>query len=221
MTTDLVLFGTGSFAEVAAHYLDVDSDYEVVGFTVDGDYVDSDTFLGRPLIPFEEIEQEFPPESHEMMVTVGYRDQNALRAKKYEEGQKKGYDFGTYANSRLSNWGKVEIGENCFIFEDQTIQPFVEIGDNVVLWSGNHIGHHSTVGDNCFVTSQAVISGQVTVRENCFIGVNASIADGVTVAQNCTLGAGTVLLEDTEPGGTYVGNPARRLENGNESGGDK
>ena len=51
------------------------------------------------------------------------------------------------------------MGDNCFIFEDNTVQPFVTLGNNLVLWSGNHIGHHSTLRDHCFISSHVVISG--------------------------------------------------------------
>lgn len=75
----------------------------------------------------------------------------------------------------VSSRPDLKIGENCFIFEDNTIQPFVTIGDNRVLWSGNHVGHNPTVGDHVFVTSQVVISGACTIGDNSFLGVNATI----------------------------------------------
>ena len=50
-------------------------------------------------------------------------------------------------------------GDNCFILEDNTVQPFVTIGNNVTLWSGNHIGHDSVIEDDCFISSHVVVSG--------------------------------------------------------------
>ena len=73
------------------------------------------------------------------------------------KGKKKGYDFYSYVSPKatvLTN----KIGENCFILEDNTIQPFVEIGNNCVLWSGNHIGHHGKIDDHVFITSHCVVS---------------------------------------------------------------
>jgi UDP-3-O-[3-hydroxymyristoyl] glucosamine N-acyltransferase len=90
----------------------------------------------------------------------------------------------------------VEIGEHCFIFEDNTVQPFVKVGNNVVLWSGNHIGHHSTIHDHNFISSHVVISGFVDVGESCFMGVNSTIGNNVNIGRDCLIGAGAIIVKD-------------------------
>ena len=81
-------------------------------------------------------------------------------------------------------------GDNCFILEDNTVQPFVTIGNNVTLWSGNHIGHDSVIEDHCFLTSHVVVSGNVRVRPYCFIGVNATLRNSIKIAPATLVGAG-------------------------------
>ena len=98
-----------------------------------------------------------------MFVAVGYAGVNKVRAAICDEAKGKGYTLITYVSSKATTWGDTQIGDNCFIFEDNTIQPFVTIGDDCVLWSGNHIGHHVTIGDHCFITSHVVISGHVSI----------------------------------------------------------
>lgn len=210
MTTDdsLVVFGTASFGEVAAFYFEHDSDYDPVAFTADAEYVEGDSFRGRPVVDFEAVEQQFPPSTHDMFVAV---TDNRTRAEKCEAAREKGYDLASYRSSRLTAWEDLELGENCFVFEDQTIQPFVDIGDDVVLWSGNHVGHHATIGDHCFVTSHVVMSGHTVLEPYAYLGVNATLADGVTIGRDCTVGAGAVIIDDTEPESTYVGNPGEPL----------
>jgi acetyltransferase-like isoleucine patch superfamily enzyme len=100
------------------------------------------------------------------------------------------------------------VGDNCFIFEDNVIQPFVRIGNDVVIWSGNHIGHHSLIEDHCFIASHAVISGRVTIGRNSFVGVNATFRDGVTVAPQCVIGAGALILRDTSAREVHKGQPS-------------
>lgn len=207
--TQIVIFGTGTLAQVVDFYFDVDSDYEVVAFTADKEYTDCDTAYGRPLVPFESVTDEYPSDEYDMFVAVGYRELNELREQKFNEAKAKGYDLVTYVNSEITHWGETTIGENCFIFEDQTIQPFVDIGDNVILWSGNHVGHHSTIGDHCFVTSHAVISGYVDIGSNSFLGVNSTIVDEATLAPKTVVGAGATITGDTESG-VYIGPAAER-----------
>jgi sugar O-acyltransferase (sialic acid O-acetyltransferase NeuD family) len=196
----VVIFGAGSFAQVAAVYLERDSRRKVVAYTVDGAYIESTSFAGLPVVAFEDLLERHPPDSVEMLVATGFRGVNKLRREIYERCKQMGYEFVSYVSSHAMNMSDHEIGENTFIFEANVIQPFVEIGDNVVVWSGNHIGHHSRIASHCFIASHAVISGHVTIGENCFVGVNATFRDGVTLGPRCIVGAGALVLADHEEG---------------------
>jgi sugar O-acyltransferase (sialic acid O-acetyltransferase NeuD family) len=198
----------GQLAEVAHFYLTHDSPHEVAAFTVDSEYLKADTHAGVPAVAFEQVEEIYPADQFRMFVPVSYRHRNKVREAKYHQAKEKGYELITYVSSRAVTWPGLSVGENCFIFESNVIQPFVEIGNNVILWSGNHIGHHSRIGDHCFVASHVVVSGSVTIEPNCFLGVNATIRDGITVARECVIGAGSLILENTEPRGVYTGAPA-------------
>jgi sugar O-acyltransferase (sialic acid O-acetyltransferase NeuD family) len=196
----VVLFGTGDFARIAAVYLDVDSDHEVVAFTVDSQYRDRDTLLDRPVVDFEDLPERYPPGEYAMFVAVGFSKVNEARAQAYERCKQAGYELISYVNSKATYWGQLDLGDNVFIFENNVIQPFVRIGSNVILWSGNHVGHDATIGDHCFIASHAVISGNVTIGERCFVGVNATFRDGIAVAPRCVIGAAAIVMRDTEEG---------------------
>jgi sugar O-acyltransferase (sialic acid O-acetyltransferase NeuD family) len=208
MTGEVVLFGTGTVAEVIHYYLTHDSDYEVVAFTVDKEYRQNECKFDLPVVAFEDVQERYPPDEFDMFVAVAYSEMNKTRESKYKEAKDKGYDLISYVCSESMVWENVEIGDNCFIFENQTVQPFVEIGDNVILWSGNHIGHHSKIHDHCFVSSHVVVSGHVEIEPYCFLGVNSTISDGVTVAEGCLIGANALILNDTEEEQVYLGNEA-------------
>lgn len=207
MSEPVVVFGTGSFAQVVRFYLTHDSPYDVVAFTASGEHIDGDSFDGLPLVPFEEVERRFPPATHRMFVAVGYAKLNRQRERFYGEAKAKGYELVSYVCSRGTHWGDTVLGDNCFIFEDVTIQPFVTVGNNVVMWSGNHIGHHSTIGDHCFLTSHVVVSGHVTVGSHCFLGVNATLRDSITVASGTVVGAGALIMKDTQEREVYAAAP--------------
>jgi sugar O-acyltransferase (sialic acid O-acetyltransferase NeuD family) len=210
MTRPLVVFGCGDIAQLADYYFSNDSDYEIVAFTVDAEYISADTFCGRPIVPFADIAKRFPPEQYAFFVALSYNKLNQVRKEKFLAAKAMGYRLASYVSSRASVLNDGKIGENCFILEDNTIQPFVTIGDNVTLWSGNHIGHHSTIRDHCFIASQIVISGGVEIGESCFIGVNATLRDHITVGEKCVIGAGALLLTDAEPEGVYMASATER-----------
>jgi sugar O-acyltransferase (sialic acid O-acetyltransferase NeuD family) len=199
----LVIVGDSAFAEIAHEYFDADSDYEVVGFSVEQAYLKRDRLRGLPVVPFETLEQAFDPATHEVHVATTYTQLNRLRARLAAATKAKGFRLASYISSRAFVWRNVEIGEHCFIFEDNTVQPFVKLGSNVVLWSGNHIGHHSTVRDNCFISSHVVVCGFCDIGENCFLGVNAVISNNVTVGRDNWIGPGVPIMKDTAPGAFY------------------
>ena len=209
---ELVLFGTAELAQVAYYYFTHDSDYEVVAFTVDAGYIKEDKFCDLPVVPFENLISQYPPDIYELFIALAYSKVNAFRKGKYLHAKALGYKLASYISTRATVLNQYQIGDNCFILEDNTIQPFSTIGNNVTLWSGNHIGHHSVIEDHAFISSHVVISGGVKIGEQCFIGVNAALRDHISVGDRCIIGAGALLLSDAEPDGLYIGAETKRSE---------
>lgn len=207
----VIIFGTGDFGQVAHFYLTHDSDHEVVAFTANKSLIKTKKLLGLPVVPFENIETVFPPNKYSMFIAIGYTKINKIRADIFNQAKKKGYHLISYVNSKATTWEDLDIGENCFIFENVVIQPFVKIGNNVIMWSGNHIGHHTRIGDHCFITSHVVVSGKVTVGPYCFLGVNCTIRDGITIAPECVIGAGALILHDTKEKEVYTSHKGKLL----------
>ncbi|MHC8311050.1 acetyltransferase [Pseudomonas sp. GT1P32] len=210
MKKNLVIFGFGDIAQLALHYFSTDSDYNVVAFTIDRAYIVEHEFCGLPVIPFEDVHNQYPPESNDFFVALSYSKINAVRKEKYLAAKALGYHLTSYVSSHATVLNDHAIGENCFILEDNTIQPFVTIGNNITLWSGNHIGHHSTIKDHCFIASHVVVSGGVEIAEQCFIGVNATLRDHITIGERSVIGAGTLILADVEAEGVYIGTATER-----------
>ena len=207
MPTKLVIIGDSLFAEIAHEYFTHDSPYEVVAFSVEEAYLQRDEFRGLPVVPFEQLHERFAPEEHAVFAALTYAQVNRLRQRLAAEAKARGYALASYVSSRAFVWRNVELGEHVFIFEDNTIQPFVRIGDNVVLWSGNHIGHHSTIRDNVFIASHAVISGSVTIGENAFVGVNATVVNDIEIGRDAWLGPHVVVTRSVPEASVW--RPAR------------
>lgn len=211
----VIIFGVLDTAELAHYYLTNDSPYVVEAFTVSREYLKDPEFKPRgslrsyPVVPFEDLESIYPPSEYFFFVPMTGVKMNTIRKKIYEEGKKKGYEFISYVSSKATTFGN-EIGENCFILEDNTIQPFTSIGDNVVLWSGNHIGHHGRIDSHVFFTSHVVMSGHCHIKERAWIGVNATIRDFTTVGEGCLIAMGSLITKSTEDGSFYLGTPAKK-----------
>lgn len=210
-TKPVVLFGVGQIADLAHFFLIHDSPYEPVAFTVDGAYLKSDTLKGLPVVPFEDVGARYPTEEFAMFIAVGYSRLNTFREEKYHQAKDMGYSLISYVSSRATTWPDAVIGDNCFIMDNNVVQPFTTIGNNVTLWSGCHIGHESVIKDHCFLSAGTIISGNVTVESNCFFGVNSTIRDGITIARGCVIGAGALIMNNTQEKGVYVGPKAQLL----------
>ncbi len=204
MKKPLLIFGTGDIAQLAHYYFSTDSDYQVVAFTVDAAYITGKEFCGLPVVPFEEVTSCYTPKTHELFVALSYAKLNEVRKEKYKAAKSRGYQLASYISSHATILNEGKIGDNCFIFEDNTIQPFVIIGNNVTLWSGNHIGHHSVIQDHCFIASHVVVSGGCTVGNSTFIGVNATLRDHISVGKSNVIGAGALILGNTEDNKVYI-----------------
>lgn len=209
---NIVIFGAGDIAKLAHFYFSRDSEHRVVGFTVDAAFRREPTMAELPLVDFETVERHFPPAECQMFIALSYAEMNQLRARKYGEAKARGYSLASYVSSRCTNLAEHSFGDNCFILEDNTIQPFVRIGSNVTLWSGNHVGHDSVIEDHVFVSSHVVVSGHVRVGAFSFLGVNATIRNGISIAPHSLIGGGAVVMADTEERGAYIQRPAQRLD---------
>jgi sugar O-acyltransferase (sialic acid O-acetyltransferase NeuD family) len=210
MKKPLIIFGSGDIGQLAHYYFSTDSDYEVIAFTVDASHLKDAEFCNLPVVAFEGIAETYPPEKYDLFIALSYSKLNSVRKERYLWAREKGYTLASYISSHATVLNDGRIGDNCFILEDNTLQPFVSVGNNVTLWSGNHIGHHSTIHDHAFIASHVVISGGVEIGAQCFIGVNATLRDHIKVGERCVVGAGTLLLADAEPEGVYIGSATER-----------
>lgn len=209
----LVIIGAGEFAEIAYEYFTYDSCYNVVAFSVEAQYLKETELFGLPIVSFDNIVEEYPPNEYYVFVALYYGKLNRSRTRLYNKCKELKYRCASYVSSQAFVWHNVIIGDNTFIFEDNTIQYNAKIGNNVILWSGNHIGHRTIIEDNCWLTSHDVISGFCKIGKNSFLGVNATIGDEVELGEDTVLGAGSVAIKSLpEKGGVYVGNPIRKLD---------
>lgn len=211
MKKEVVIFGVKDTAELALWYLTHDSEYKVVAFTVHRAYMDGNTFHELPVVPFEELAQYYSPEQYFLFAPMTGVKMNTLRKEVYLMGKAMGYTYISYISSKATVCGNA-IGENCFILEDNTIQPYTTIGNNVVLWSGNHIGHHGRIDDHVFFTSHVVLSGHCHVKERAWIGVNATIRDYTVIGEGSLISMGALITKSTEDGAFYMGFPAVKQE---------
>lgn len=199
----IIIFGNNDVSQLAKFYIQNDTKNEFCAFCVDDGFEEK-----GQTINWKKIKNEYDREQYEFMVPLY---DNKLREQKTKQVKDAGFKLFSYVSSKATVWSPV--GENCFIMENNVIQPFVSVGNNVIMWSGNHIGHHSKIADNVFFSSHVVLSGHCVVESYSWLGVNSTIRDHVTIAEGTFVAMSSAIMANTEPYKKYMGNPAKHYGN--------
>lgn len=208
----VVLFGAGRGADVAYRFLSRDSTHQVCGFAVERAHFDLKRFHDLPVVAFEDVEQTFPPSEYKMLVLLGYQGMNTLRAEKYLAAKRKGFSFVSYVNSGFYRAEELNVGENCFILDNQSISLDVKIGNNVIMWSSNHIGDLAVIEDHAWLASHVTLAAGVVVRPYCFLGIGATISNKVTLGERTFVGANALVASDTAKNSVCLANETERAD---------
>ncbi|MBK2054447.1 PglD-related sugar-binding protein [Francisella noatunensis] len=198
----VVIYGNGKIAKVVYQF--VKKKFEVVAFTVERKYKNSDAIEGVPLIEFEDIQNQCDPKEHKMLIAVGYVQMNNIRERKYQEAKKKGFSFINYIHPSVEIHENIEMGENNIVLDHVTIQPYVKIGSSNFVWSNAVIAHGSVIDDTNWITSGVVVSGDAIIKSKCFLGVNATIGNNTVIESESFVGANTLVTKNTAPKDVFI-----------------
>lgn len=189
---------------------------ELAGFNVVG-IVDNQ--VGAKVLSYEVIgnDSDLPDlakvDDINFIVTVGMVTSNSLRAKIY----KKLIDINANRASLIAKTAVISkhavIGKASVILEQAVINAKAIVGENVIINTAAIIEHGATIGNHTHISTRAVVNGDVSIGQNCMIGSGSVILQGITIADNVTIGAGAIVIKDILEAGTWVGSPARKLNN--------
>jgi sugar O-acyltransferase (sialic acid O-acetyltransferase NeuD family) len=199
----VVIFGTTEIAKLACFYFRDDSEYEVVAFTVDRRYRESETLLGLPVVAAETLTDTHPPAAFAMFVGISYSSANRSRAAVYVRFKQLGYHFATYVNSHSSVLTK-DLGENVLVMDNVTIQASTKVGNDVIFAPNAMVCHDCEVHDHVYVGPGACLCGYNVVGEYSVIGACAVIAPRVHLGKENLIGVGARILSSTGDDEAYL-----------------
>ena len=200
----LIIYGTGQIAEIIYQYFCLDSEFKVIAFTVNKKYSKETSFFDLPVVNFEDVDKIYPPDDYFMFVAASYKNLNSVRELMYQAAKKKKYKLASYVSSNSNLITNLEIGENCLVLENQTIQPYSKIGNNVFIWGGCIVGHHTKIKDHCWLTSGSSIGGNTVINENTFLGLNSTIGHFIEIGRENFIGASALVTKNTEEKSVYI-----------------
>lgn len=205
----LIIYGNGHMAKMLYQF--IKGDFEVPAFTVDDSCIDVKTICDIPVIGFTAIEKAFPPETHNMLIAVGFSEMNCLRQRKYVEAKQKGYSFINYIHPSVNWHDSLAIGENNIVLDHASIHPFTRLGDNNFISSNTNIGHGCHIDNHCWINAGVSVGGESTIKNYAFLGINATISHNIVVATKTFIGANTLINRNTDSGGVYLSSPGEKF----------
>jgi sugar O-acyltransferase (sialic acid O-acetyltransferase NeuD family) len=204
----VILAGNAASAKILLAYLKRDSRYEVVGFTVDDDYLGKSGMAGYRTVGLSEAVNAFSPNSHRVIMAMGYNDLNRTRGAMFSRLKTMGYIAETYIHPDARVYTDKALGEGSVVLPGAVIEPHAEVGANTMVWSNVTLAHHSNLGDHCWAAAGTVVSGQAKVLHNTFLGVSSTVVNAVTVGQFNVIGAGALISRDTKPYSVHLARSA-------------
>ncbi len=211
MKRDLIIVGTGDYAECAALYFTEQGKHALLGFAEERAFITKASFLDQPIFPFEDLSTTFSAAELTVFVAIGPGRINTVRERIFLQCAKLGFRLESFIHPLAYVADPRSIGVNSCVFPFACVEPGARIGNNCVLWTGSHVAHHSIVGDHCFFGPGARVSGRSEIRSHCFLGINSTVRDHVVVSERCIIGAGAVIKKSTTPGRVYSAKPADLL----------
>lgn len=206
----IVIFGNTEFAEELYQVMTSEG-IEVVAFTVDRQYMGSDTFCNLPMYPFESIEDYIDMSESEVALALGYSQMNNVRKQKYEECKKRGYSIATFCSEKAFIYTEL-IGEGSIIMPSAYIGPSVKMGVCNVVKVKNSLPHHNTVGNFNWFSGGCTFGGGTKIGNNCFFGLCSTIRNSINVADYTFSAANAYLYKNTIEGKAYIGMPAKIID---------
>ncbi len=208
MTQKIILAGNAITAEILFAYLRRDPRYEINGFTVDDNFVMQDGVGGPRTVGLSEVVNAFSPDTHRVIMAMGYNDLNRTRKVMFGRLKAMGYRVETYIHPDARVYADNPLGEGSVVLPGAVIEPHAQVGANTMVWSNVTLAHHSCVGDHCWVAAGTVVSGYAKVLDNTFLGVSCSVVNAVTVGEFNFVGAGAMISRDTKPHSVYLARSA-------------
>lgn len=207
----VILAGNAITANILYDYLVRDNRYEVVGLTVDDDFIDMNGVPSLHSVPLSNVTSIYNPQDHMIIMAMGYNDINRSRESMFNRLKTMGYQIESYVHPDAKIFTHYPLGEGCVVLPSAVIEPHVRLGANSMIWANVTLAHHSSIEEHCWVASGAVISGQAKVKRNVFIGVNATIVNEIVVEEYCIIGAGALITKNTKPSSVHLARSGEEL----------
>ena len=166
---EFIIIGNGSYARMMKRYIDLTDFGQAAAYAVEESFIRELEMDGLPVLPLEQLKETGSPETHSLIMGIGYTKMGNVREKIFRQCKALGFTFENYIHPTVIMEKNVTIGEGNNILEGVILEEGVVLGDANLLFGGSLIAHETTVGDyNTFS-----VKAHVTIEDYVLLGASA------------------------------------------------
>lgn len=204
---NVVIIGAGGHAKVIADIIKK-SDDEIIGFL--DDKIENGTIILENYKVIGDLNNRFAmavtKKDVEFIIAIG---DNKKRA---EISHSPNLKFYTAIHPSAQIGLDVEIQEGTVVMANACINSSAKIGKHCIINTGAIIEHDNIIEDFVHISPNVALGGTVKIGKSTHVGIGSTIKNNITICENCKIGAGAVVVKDIEKEGTYIGVPAKKME---------
>jgi len=206
----LAILGAGDLGQLIAYHAKNDNHFDKIVFYDDVNKIGTITKNGEIIGNTKDILNDYKLKKFDKLVIgIGYKHFKARQEffEKYFE-----IPFATIVHSSVYVDNSAKIGKGTIILPGCVFDKDVIIGENVFCNAGVIISHDSSIGDHTFIAPCVSIAGFVIVKNRCMLGINTTIIDNLILESDIKTGGGSVIINNLNEPGLYVGVPAKKIK---------
>jgi len=194
----IIILGKGGHAESLADVIQRENKYEIAGYVVNKDVIQSENAC-YPIVGNDaDLERLFQSGIQNAAIGIGFLGKSDLRERLYKTLKGIGFNLPIVCDPSAILAGDVRIGEGSFIGKGAIVNTSANIGKMCIINTGAIVEHDCRIDDFSHVSVGSVLCGEVRIGRSTLIGANATVIQKITIGSHCIIGAGTTVRKNVE-----------------------
>lgn len=204
----IVIWGASGHASVIADILNLNGEFDLVGF-LDDINIDSHgkDYCGSRILGGQE-KLKFLYQSGVKNIIIGIGDCK-IRTNLAQIAISQGFSLvnAIHPNSIVAK--NVRLGKGIVICGGAVVNVGSIIGDNVIINTCASVDHDCIVNDSVHICPGVHLAGGIEIGKESWIGIGSIVKEKIKIGEHVTIGAGSVVVKNISSNATAYGVPAK------------
>lgn len=207
MSDKLLIIGASGHGKVLAEIAIKMRKWNYIAFIDDNDNIKSAMnidVIGKTTDVFKYIKD------YDIFVGIG---NNKIREQFQKRLENAGANIPILIHPKSVVSDSINIDVGTVIMAGTVINCCTFIGKGCIINTNVSIDHDNKIGDYVHISPGVHTAGTVKIGNGTWLGIGSAINNNIDIVGNCIIGAGAVVVKNIVEEGTYIGVPARKIEN--------